>query len=651
MKITIKLRLAVWVPVFMAFIIGIALMVSYNVVRDSQEKDKVAQRIIRGMNELGIYISEYILFHDDRPLQQFLVEYDSISGLIGHIRFSDDEQMRILEGIRRDMDLMKGSFLKLVSNHERSVSEENIELTEAVENRLAGRLLVWSRDMVSHASMLERLVDVELTMTQRKINLLIFALIFFTSLFLTVVLTGIVRNITSSLNALREGTELIGAGDLDHRIDMATHDEIGDLSRSFDQMTRQLQEITVSKNKLQREIEERNKAEAALRTQTEKLRIVADFNYDWEYWVGTDNRFLWVSPSCERMTGYSREEFLDDPSLFLQILHSDDREHVLKHLHEEKYGQELREIEFRIHRRDGRECWIGHVCQVVTDDKGKLFGRRASNRDITERKKVEEELKHSRSELERRVKERTTELEKRTRELENFTFVAAHDLQEPLRKIRTFGDLLTQKAKNVLDDKSSEYIQRMRESAARMQALLHSLLEYSSLKADERPFKPIELKKSVEDALDNLETLIQEKGAQVEIHDLPVVEADHHQMTQLFQNLIHNALKFQPPCNVPHVKVHALATESIESPRRNMYDIYIEDNGIGFDDLKYLEKIFQPFQRLYGRDQFEGVGIGLSICKKIIEQHGGSLTAKSTSGKGSTFIITLPVTQAAVDMT
>lgn len=255
----------------------------------------------------------------------------------------------------------------------------------------------------------------------------------------------------------------------------------------------------------------------------------------------------------------------------------------------------------------------------------------------------------SKAELERRVKERTAELEQRTKELENFTFIASHDLQEPLRKIRTFGDLLMQKANNLLGDKNREYIKRMREFAARMQTLLQSLLEYSGLTANARPFRPIDLKKSVVDALGNLEILIQEKGAQVEVHNLPSVEADPHQMTQLFQNLIGNALKFQPPGNVPRVKVYAFAEEPTE-PGPKIHKIYIEDNGVGFNEEMYLEKIFQPFQRLHGRDEFEGVGIGLSICRKIIEQHGGSLTAKSTPGKGSTFIIKLPETQTAMDI-
>ncbi|MFO7459530.1 MAG: HAMP domain-containing protein, partial [Desulfatiglandales bacterium] len=225
------------------------------------------------------------------------------------------EQAQILQSIRRSVELMKGSFLKLVSNHERYGSAQDNGLIREVENRLAGRLLVWSRDVVSDASYLESLVDEQLAATQRTISFLILALIAGTTLFLTVILMGITRNITASLGRLRKGTEVIGAGNLDYRVAMPRKDEIGELSRSFDRMTEQLQAVTVSKNALQQEVEERKKAEAALRESAEKFRIVADFTYDWEYWRSPENRFLYVSPACDRVTGYSREAFIETPDL------------------------------------------------------------------------------------------------------------------------------------------------------------------------------------------------------------------------------------------------------------------------------------------------------------------------------------------------
>jgi PAS domain S-box-containing protein len=645
MKIATKLKLATLVPVLMALVIGFALFFSFKAVQETQRKDRVVHRIITGMNELGGLVGEYALYREERPLQQFLIEHDFILRLIESLRVSHREQAQILQSIRRSVELMKGSFLKLASNHERYGSAQDNGLIREVENRLAGRLLVWSRDVVSDASYLESLVDEQLAATQRTISFLILALIAGTTLFLTVILMGITRNITASLGRLRKGTEVIGAGNLDYRVAMPRKDEIGELSRSFDRMTEQLQAVTVSKNALQQEVEERKKAEAALRESAEKFRIVADFTYDWEYWRSPENRFLYVSPACDRVTGYSREEFIETPDLYPRIIHPEDRGRVEKHLQEDQLHRELCELEFRITCRDGRERWIAHACRPVVDDMGRMLGRRACNRDITERKRTEQNLQESRNELELRVKERTAELERRNKELEDFNYIASHDLQEPLRKIVTFVDLLLHKADLPFSDQNRDYLYRMQKSAARMQALLKSFLDYSRVAKKDTIFTKIELAKSVQASLINLEALIQEKDARVEVQELPALEANPDQMTRVFQNLIGNALKFQRPNEPPRIRIYARAPEPSGSGGAKNYEIYVEDNGVGFEEGKYLEKVFAPFQRLHGRDAFDGVGIGLAICKKIVERHGGSLTVRSTPGKGSLFIITLPEKQ------
>jgi light-regulated signal transduction histidine kinase (bacteriophytochrome) len=266
-------------------------------------------------------------------------------------------------------------------------------------------------------------------------------------------------------------------------------------------------------------------------------------------------------------------------------------------------------------------------------------------------KEMEEALRKSKDELEIRVQERTAELEKANaklieynrrlesfnKELQDFTFIASHDLQEPLRKVRSFGDMLVAKRGVSLDKDSRDYIRRMQAAAARMQALLNSLLAYSRVTTKAEPRKKTNLKKSVEEALSNLERMIQEKNAGVEIGDLPTIKADRVQMVQLFQNLIQNALKFNRDSQPPRVKVYARLEEE-----KGSYEICVEDNGVGFEE-KYLDKIFLPFQRLYGRSSgYEGQGMGLAICRKIVERHDGEITARSQVGKGSRFIVTLP---------
>jgi two-component system phosphate regulon sensor histidine kinase PhoR len=263
-----------------------------------------------------------------------------------------------------------------------------------------------------------------------------------------------------------------------------------------------------------------------------------------------------------------------------------------------------------------------------------MWGYVQRNRSKEELEKAYNKLESTNARLERQNRQLTA----LNRELQDFVFVASHDLQEPLRKVRTFGDMLVAKCGVSLDGASLDYLTRMKTAAARMQNLLNSLLTYSRLTTNAEPVKETDLNRSVEVALSNLEVFIKEKDARVEVGDLPTIEADRIQMVQLFQNLIENALKFSREGEAPYVKIYAQKLDDASVA----YEICVEDNGIGFDE-KYVDKIFLPFQRLHGRSsKYEGVGIGLAICRKVLERHGGTISAKSELGKGSTFIVTLP---------
>jgi signal transduction histidine kinase len=260
-----------------------------------------------------------------------------------------------------------------------------------------------------------------------------------------------------------------------------------------------------------------------------------------------------------------------------------------------------------------------------------LLGRQAS--DIIDRAQHEEALRRSRDELELRVRERTAELARKNQELQEFAYVASHDLTEPLRKILTFGDLLKTKSAS-LGEQESDYVSRMTGAANRMQELLDALLRYSRIETQARDFVPVKLHDIVHTVTADLEVSIKKIGAQLEIGFLPVINCDPYQWRQVFQNLIANALKYHRSEVRTIIKVYG-------EEREGTCRILVEDNGIGFDE-KYLDKIFQPFQRLHGRNEYPGTGTGLAICKKIVERHGGTITARSTPGKGSTFIVTLP---------
>ncbi len=260
------------------------------------------------------------------------------------------------------------------------------------------------------------------------------------------------------------------------------------------------------------------------------------------------------------------------------------------------------------------------------------------NIELEERKRALHQLHLREVELEKML----AMLEKSNRELENFAYITSHDLQEPLRKIQAFGDRLTKVYAEELGDEGADFIQRMRSAASRMQIMINDLLSYSRVTTRASSFVDVDLNRVASEVIEDLEIRISDSNAQVIVDPLPVIVGDPSQMRQLMQNLITNAIKFHRKGVDPLVKI-SCQKQMIHLNGSDVEEVLIivEDNGIGFDE-KYAERIFQPFQRLHSRDVFEGSGIGLAICRKIAERHSGSITAHSTPGKGSRFIITLP---------
>ena len=226
-------------------------------------------------------------------------------------------------------------------------------------------------------------------------------------------------------------------------------------------------------------------------------------------------------------------------------------------------------------------------------------------------------------------------------ELQEFAFVASHDLQEPLRKIQTFCDLARKRCDSALDSTGKEYLDRVITSAGRMRQLLHDLLAFSRVASRPEPFKKLDVNLLAREAANIFELSCVESGCQIQIDDLPVIDAHENQILQLFQNLIGNAIKYSGS-DTPKIRIYGKIDEGTTC------EIRVEDKGIGFDQ-RFAERIFKPFQRLHGRDEYDGTGMGLAICRKIVERHGGTIRAESEPGQGACFIIRLPVKQAGVE--
>ena len=247
--------------------------------------------------------------------------------------------------------------------------------------------------------------------------------------------------------------------------------------------------------------------------------------------------------------------------------------------------------------------------------------------EINERKIVEQELK-----------DYTRKLEASNRNLEDFAYIASHDLQEPLRKVLTFSDRLGEKYQGQLDETGKDYFNRMRDATIRMQTLITDLLAYSRVGTQAKPFSEVHLSDVVKNVVVDLELRKESCHGSIQVSELPDIQADATQMYQLFQNLIGNALKFHAEGVSPEIKVFS------EKKNKEEYQISVADNGIGFEQ-QYIDRIFKPFQRLVTREAFEGTGIGLAVCKRIVDRHHGTISALSNLGKGSTFIVTLPINQ------
>jgi PAS domain S-box-containing protein len=356
----------------------------------------------------------------------------------------------------------------------------------------------------------------------------------------------------------------------------------------------------------------------AARAAREILQTMADALFV----IDADGRIRVINDAVGTLFGYTDVELLGKSIDTLEKIDGDRT--ISRTLRELSRRGAIRDQERIFRARDGHAIDVSVSISPVADGEVQQ-GAVVIARDIRERKRAEDEMRSF-----------TKRLQQSNRELEDFAYVASHDLQEPLRKIQAFADLLKTKHGASVPPQARDYLDRMQSAAKRMQVLINDLLSFSRVTTKAKPFVPVSLGEIARDVAKDLEVRTHETGGAIVIGDLPTIDADPLQMRQLLQNLAANALKFHREGVAPVVEIAA----SIGND--GLCRLTVSDNGIGFEE-KYAERIFTMFERLHGRAKYEGTGIGLAICRKIAQRHGGDIEARSTLGEGAAFTVTIPV--------
>jgi PAS domain S-box-containing protein len=371
------------------------------------------------------------------------------------------------------------------------------------------------------------------------------------------------------------------------------------------------------------DITNRKLAEKALQESRQCFRSIVETIQDVFWIMDVDLRkTVYVSPAYERIWGRSVEEAYANPRAFVDAIHPDDREGVLAVFKLQQKGVPY-EHEYRLIQPGGSIVWIWSRAFPIRDESGKVVLYTGVAQDITQRKQLELGLRIH-----------CEKLARSNEELERFAYVAAHDLQEPLRMIASFTHLLSERYSGRLDETADRYINFAVDGAKRMQQSIADLLSYSRVNSKELKLSSVDCQAAVQEAVRSLQAAIEATNASVDWDPLPVLSVDQRQFTQLFQNLLGNGIKFTKKQQAP--RIHISAEDSGAE-----WLFSVQDNGIGIEP-RHAERVFQVFQRLHTKEEFPGTGIGLALCKTVVERHGGRIWMESEPGVGSTFRFTVP---------
>jgi PAS domain S-box-containing protein len=423
------------------------------------------------------------------------------------------------------------------------------------------------------------------------------------------------RNIQKGLNEILQSAKAVAKNDFSRKAKAFSKDEIGILANNFNSMAEELQ-------RSMHDIEQAQQKFKGLLESAPDAIVIMD----------EKGRITLVNKQCENIFGYRKDELIGANMELLLPERFRSTQHEQPKLIYDIPGVRSTDIGVEVlgQRKNGNEFPIEMSLSPLDTEEGVLVT--AAIRDISEKKRLEKEIREANVTLEKKVQKRTAELEIKNKELEQFAYVASHDLQEPLRTTSSFVELLRKQYYGRLDENADRYIDYVIQSSDRMKTLIKDLLDYSRI-GREKQFEPVNCNLAFAEVLADLAEVIKENKAKIVAGPLPVVNAFPTELKLLFQNLISNSIKFQQPGIAPHIEIST-------TQQNGHWHFQFRDNGIGIDK-QYQQRIFIIFQRLHNRSVYEGSGIGLAHCKKIVELHGGKIWVESEVGKGSIFHFTL----------
>ena len=623
MLIKTRLHISTLFSVVTVFLIGVAIFVASHKVNEAHEYEEKAHKIVQDVFHLTILTNDYLLHHTKRSQIQRQLKHNSLSRILSKLESQEPEKKNIIKNISEINEDIRSLFSQLKSRRARPGFNISNKVDKQLENRLVNQVLIKSQEMVSYAFQLSRKIHEEMLATQKRNDLLIMILVIILATIIAIASFFIGRSIIKPIDKLREGTEIIGDGNLKYSVGIEAKDEVGQLSQAFDRMVGNLKKVMASRGELEREIMERKKAEEKLRESELWLRNIFNSLEEAVFIVKPDRNLENLNEAAQRMFGYSEEELAN---LSTEILHVD-HEHYLEfwsRINEAFDKGEPAKFEFKMKRKNGERFPSEHTVSLLKDDIGEPIGVVSVVRDITQRRQMQEELL-------------------KVKKLESVGILAsgiAHDFNNLLTII--IGNIELAKDDIKPEVGISECLAEAEKASIQAQVLTKQLITFS------KGGVPVKKIGSIGNLVKET-TAYSLSGSNVKcdfliLHDLWPVEFDEGQMKHAIKNMIDNAVESMPDEGTIHVRAenfNIFAEPSLPLLEGKYVKISIRDHGVGIPE-KHLSKIFDPYFSTKEMGIQKGMGLGLATTYSIINRHGGYISVESQVGVGTTFTLFLP---------